>query len=281
MPRREFDSIGKYLIQQQGQGILLLGEALGVRLCHPLQAEFVQPRRLPDGLLDVFFHGRQEPDRFLIELATYPRKRVLQQALDDLTLARMHFRQLPELLIVVLQPGRRSHVPLRYVQRSRLGWSSLAGAWKVVELWTLAAERLLAAGDVGVVPWVPLMRFDGPPEELLECCRERIEAQAHPHDRANLLAVSQVLAQLKFPQPELLALLGGSEVMIESPLINELVAKARQEDIVEILKDRFQKVPGDIVTRLHAVVKERKLKELLRLAWRCPDLEAFRERLLS
>jgi hypothetical protein len=188
---------------------------------------------------------------------------------------------LPELLIVVLQPGRRSHVPLRYVQRSRLGWSSLAGAWKVVELWTLVAERLLAAGDVGVVPWVPLMRFGGPPEELLERCRERIEAQAHANDRANLLAVSQVLAQLKFPQPEMLALLGGSEVMIESPLINELLAKKGQEYILGVLKRRFQKVPGDIATRLQPVVKDKELKQLLFFATDCPSLEAFRERLLS
>ncbi|NJO33733.1 MAG: AAA family ATPase [Rhodospirillales bacterium] len=33
--------------------------------------------------------------------------------------------------------------------RSRLGWSRLVGGWKVVELWTLSAEELLAAGDVG------------------------------------------------------------------------------------------------------------------------------------
>jgi len=37
--------------------------------------------------------------------------------------------------------------------RSRLQWSRLACGWKVVELWQLAAEELLAAGDVGLVPW--------------------------------------------------------------------------------------------------------------------------------
>jgi hypothetical protein len=281
MPRHEFDKSSKYMVQQHGKGILLFGGARGVRLCRALQAELVQPRRLPDGLLEVFFQGREEPDRFLIEVATYPEKRVLQQALDDLMLATMHFKEPPELQIVVLQPKGRFRIPRRHERRSRLGWSSLAGGWNVVELWTLEADELLAAGDVGVVPWVPLSRFDGPPEDLLERCRERIEAQAHPKDRADLLAVSQVLTRLRFPQPEMLALLGGSEAMIESPLIQELLAKTRQEDIVDNLTVRFGKVPSDITTRLRAVLKEKELKALHRFAIQCPDLEAFRDRLLS
>jgi hypothetical protein len=281
MPRHEFDKSSKYLVQQQGKGILFLGGARGVRLCRALSAELVQPRRLPDGLLEVSFHGRDKPDHFLIEVATFPEKRVLQQALDDLTLAAVYFGRLPELLVVVLQPKGRFRVSRRHERQSRLGWSSLAGGWNVVELWALAAEDLLAAGDVGVVPWVPLTRFNGPPEELLERCRERIEAQARGDERANLLAVSQVLARLKFPQPELLALLGGQRAMIESPLITELLVKTRQDDIVEVLAGRFGKVPHEIVTRLRSVVKERELKALIRFAVRCPDLKEFRERLLS
>jgi hypothetical protein len=205
----------------------------------------------------------------------------LQQALDDLTLATVHFRQPPELLIVVLCPKGRYRVTQQHERRSRLGWSSLAGAWNVVELWTLEAEELLAAGDIGVVPWVPLTRFDGPPEDLLDRCRQRIETQAHPKDQANLLAVSQVLTRLKFPHPEMLALLGGSEVMIESPLITELLAKRTQENILKVLKRRFGKLPHEIATRLRAVVREKELDDLLGLAADCPSLEAFRERLLS
>jgi hypothetical protein len=44
------------------------------------------------------------------------------------------------------------------------------------------------------VPWVTLMQFDGPPEALLERCAEKIEREAsHARERADLLAVSQVL----------------------------------------------------------------------------------------
>jgi hypothetical protein len=31
-------------------------------------------------------------------------------------------------------------------------------------LWTLPAAEFLAEGEVGVVPWVPLMHFEGAPE---------------------------------------------------------------------------------------------------------------------
>ena len=32
----------------------------------------------------------------------------------------------------------------------------------------MPAEDLLAAGDVGLIPWVPLTEYDGPAETLLE-----------------------------------------------------------------------------------------------------------------
>jgi hypothetical protein len=281
MPHHEFDKSSKYLVQRQGQGVLWLGGARDVRLCRALQAELVQPRQLPDGLLEVFFHGRSKPDYVLVEVATYPEKRVAQQALADLTLAHLYLRVVPELLILVLHPKGRFHVSGRHEVRSRLGWSQLGCGWKVVELWTLSAEELLAAGNVGVVPWVPLSKFDGPPEPLLERCRERIEQQAHPEDRANLLAVAQVLAKLRFPQPELLNLLGGTKVMIESPLIKELLAEEKQAAIGRALTVRFGKVPAEVTRRLRSVVTEKKLRELFDYAIVCPDIASFREQLLS
>jgi hypothetical protein len=81
----------------------------------------------------------------------------------------------------------------------------------------------------------------------------------------------------------MLALRGGETVVIQikSPLINELLAKARQEYIVDVLTARFGKVPRDIRIRLSAVIKEKELKALHRFAAQCPTLEAFRERLPS
>ena len=269
------------MLRNYGKGILLLGRAQGVRSCRAVAADIVQPSKLPDGLLEVTFEGQKKPDHVLIEVATYPERRAVKQAMDDLTLATAALGRAPDVLVLVLHPKGRYRIPTRHEVKGRLGWSRLLGEWKVVELWDLDAEELLAGGDVGVVPWVPLARYEGEPAALLERCRERIEAQAQAKDRADLLAVSQVFARLKFPDPNLLALLGGERVMIESPLIQELVADRRRKDILEFLQERFGSVPREIPTLLESVTKEKRLTELVRLAARCPDLKAFRERLLS
>jgi hypothetical protein len=281
MPRHTFDKRSKWLVQRHGQAILFLGGARGVRRCRALQAEVVQPRQLPDGLLEVLFQGRKKPDHVLVEVATHPEKRVPKQVLDDLLLTYAQLRVLPELLTLVLHPRGQFRVSGKQELQSRLQWSKLTWEWKVVELWTLPAEELLTAGDVGLIPWVPLTHFQGPPEALLEQCRQRIEQQAHPQDQANLLAVSQVLARLRFKDPELLSLLGGIRVMIESPLIKEIEAERDRNAILRILTKRFGVVPPDVTTHPRRITKERKLEELMDHAVDCPDLEAFRIRLLS
>jgi len=279
--RQEFDKSSKYMVQKQAGGILFLGGARDVVRYSAKQAELVQPRRLPDGLLEVYFRGRDEPDHVLVEIATYPEKRVAEQVTDDVMLTYQHFRKLPEVLTLVLHPRGQVEVTGRHEVQSRLGWASFGCTWKVVELWKVPAEELLAANDVGLIPWVPLTKFDSPPEAILTQCRQRIEQQAHPDDQANLLAVSQVLAQLRFANPDFIALLGGKKAMIESPLIEEIMAETRQETILDVLRGRFGEPSVEVTTLLRAVRKSDKLSELAKYAGACPDLEAFRNRLLS
>ena len=145
----------------------------------------------------------------------------------------------------------------------------------------MSAEEFLATGDVGVVPWVPLMQFDGQPETLLERCAEKIERKARPKDRADLLAVSEVMTGLRFPDPEMLSFFGGLETMIESPLLEKLMAMRAHDLILDSLKLRFGSVPREITKHLREVVEERKLHDSNRVANTCSDLEVFREKLLS
>src|SRR4051794_1837654 len=122
MPRHAFDKGGKYLVQQQTRGVLLLGGATGVRSCKAIQAELVQPRQLPDGLIEVYFDGQKKPDHVLVEIATYPEKRALDQALDDLALARQFLKgKLPEMLMIVLCPKGKFRITGQHSTGSRLG----------------------------------------------------------------------------------------------------------------------------------------------------------------
>jgi len=75
-----------------------------------------------------------------------------------------------------------------------------------VELWTIPAEELLEAGDVGLIPWVPLTDFAAPPETMLRRCREAVETHAPPAEKANLLAVTQVFSFLRYNDLAILAI---------------------------------------------------------------------------
>ncbi len=181
----DYDRSSKWLIQHRGNSILRLGGVHRIQSWRPLQAEVVQPRQLPDGLLEI-----------------------------------------------------------------------------------------------GLIPWVPLTQFEGPPDPILRECRERIDQQAAADEKANLLAVSQVLARLRYNDLQLLSIFGGSRIMIESPLIQELMAENGQKYILTVLETRFGTVPEELAVELRGVMDEQKLRELTRLAVKCSDLAAFRAKLV-
>jgi hypothetical protein len=281
MARQRYDISSHWLLHNQGKGALLVGGIKGVSRIDPRPGEITQVRKYPDGLLRVFFTGQRKPHHVLVEVATYAEERALRQALDDLALAYSALGYLPELLMLVLRPKGSVRIGGKHEVRSKMGLSRLGAEWKPVELWTLSAEEFLAEGDVGVVPWVPLMHFDGPPEALLERCARKIEREAHPKDRADLLAVSQVLAPLRFPNPELVNLLGGRQAMIESPVLVKMMAERAHKMILAVLKGRFGSVPRDVTKHLNSILDEEKLTALNLLAATCPDMAAFRDALLS
>jgi hypothetical protein len=78
----------------------------------------------------------------------------------------------------------------------------------------------------------------------------------------------------------LTAIFGGRQVLIESPLIQEIVDEAKREqahkDILQGLQERFGPVPEDLASHVRAIPDEQRLRLLLRHAWQCSDLGAFR-----
>jgi hypothetical protein len=197
---------------------------------------------------------------------------VTEQVVRDTMAVYLDRRVIPEVLTLVLHPRRQVRVSGSEEMASRRGWTRLVCAWRVVELWTLPAESLLAMGDVGVVPWVPLAQSDRPPDVLLRECRERIDRQAPPDEHANLLAVAQVLARLRYNDPGILSIFGGRHAMIESPLIQELMAERVHNVILRFLTARFGSVPPEIEGAVRAVQDESSLDNLVEWAALCPRL---------
>jgi hypothetical protein len=110
-----------------------------------------------------------------------------------------------------------------------------------------------------------------------------------------VIAVSQILASLRYNDRWLFTFFRGKEGMIESPYLNEIieeqvnlrvgkaVAKARvsqlRQDIPRILRDRFGALPAEFGAELDKVTDIAELHALADWAERCSDLDAFRQRL--
>ena len=155
---------------------------------------------------------------------------------------------LPEVVVLFLHPKGNVAAAAATTLSSPRSWTNWQVSWKAVELWNVPAEVLLQAGDVGLIPWVPLAHFDGPPEPIFPHVPRPHRSRSAPADeRENLLAVTQLLARLRYNDSRLFELFGGRRAMIESPVLQELkaewtregsIATARQ-DIVRVLTARF------------------------------------------
>ena len=146
-------------------------------------------------------------------------------------------------------------------------------------MWDLKASDLLKSDDVGLVPWIPLMKHRRNPERILRECRDRIERLAPPEERINFLAVTQVLAGLRYNEPGLFEILGGEQAMIESPVLDRFAARIQAETlqnaIVAELTGRFRDVPGDVISKVKTIEAETPLRHLFGAAVRCKNLPEF------
>jgi hypothetical protein len=287
MERFKYDRSSKWMIEHHGDAILRIGGVHDLQAWRPGPAEVVQPRQMPDGLLEVRRAGDDKFYPYVVEIETYPKSDTPTKLLDDIMLVCQARGAPPGVIVLVLHPKGDVEIKDSDEAKSRGGLTRLRGTWQVVKLWEVPAADLLATGDPGVMPWVPLARIDGPPEPVLQQCRRIIDERARPEEHANLLAVSQVLGGLRYNVATLRAIFGGKEKMIESPVLQELIAEQRaeakvqtqHEAILDVLEARFGPVPAEVRSSLMRVTGEQRLRELIRQAAQCPDLDTFRHHL--
>ena len=132
-----------------------------------------------------------------------------------------------------------------------------------------------------------LARSPEPAEALAHRCRDAIDQHAPAGEKENLLAVVQVLARLRYNDPRVFDILGGKRIMIESPLIDEIVSEAvtetegeaRHELIIEFLRARFYAVPSELERRIRSVQDKDGLARLTRSAATCRNLVSFSQSL--
>jgi hypothetical protein len=278
----DYDKSSKWLIQHHGDSILRMAGVGDIASWTPLQAELVQSRRLPDGVIEVVQRGESGPDVYILEIATYPDARVPSQAVRDAALVYLDRDVIPEVVVLFLQPKGKIAAADSATLQSRNGWTTWRLSWKAVKLWEVPAEELLATGDVGMIPWVPLAHFDGSPEPIVRRCRDRIDQEAPAKEHENLLAVTQVLLGLRYNElglrERLRDLLGGRHAMIESPVLQEFIAETKQKYIINVLTTRFGARADSVEIELKAITDNR-LDELLKLAVKCRTIASFKRQL--
>jgi hypothetical protein len=283
--RFRYDRSSKWLIESHGDGILRISGIRDVQAWRPRAPEVVQPRQMPDGLLDVRRGGDSRFYPYIVEIETYPKSDTPKKLLDDIVLVWQARGVVPDVIVLVLYPFGNVEIKDSDEAESHGKLTKVRGSWHIVKLWELPAAELLAMGDPGVMPWVPLTRIDGPPEAVLQECRRVIDERARPEEHANLLAVSQILGGLRYNAATLRAVFGGREKMIESPVLQELIAETTAEtthkNIMTFLKARLGPVPAEVGAALRRITDEQRLERLVEHAARCPDLDAFRRELGS
>lgn len=229
----KYDAGSKWLIQHHGESLLRLAGVHDLVSWKAVQAETVVPRRIPDGLIEAHVRERAEPILFALEISAYPYTRLARQILEDAVLIYLARGAVPEVVALVLRRRGRKPAPSELFLRSQGGTTAIRVTWKVVEVWKIPAADLLAAGDLGLIPLVPLSAIDGPMEPYLDECRARIERDAPEDEREDLRVVTHFFAGLEYNDPRLFEKLGGNREMLKtgSPLLRELFEEVTREGL--------------------------------------------------
>ena len=277
------DRGSKWLIENFGDAILKLAGYTGFHEWKHKPSEVVAPRRFPDGLMQVRFAGQSEFALVLVEIESYPNADADRQVLEDVALIYLEHHRVPEVISLVLKQKGHQRVSGQCERTSQLGHTRLSGTWPVIELWEWEAEELFADGDIGLIPWATLARSDQPAEVLVARCVDRIREVPNETKRAALLAVTEILAGLAYPTQRFPNLFGGTQPMLESPIIDEAIEFVRlrtiRENVRDVLETRFGPIASEQLAHMRIIQDGDRLKELIRFASKCPTLEAFLEEL--
>jgi hypothetical protein len=93
-----------------------------------------------------------------------PKLRVREQVLRGTAFFYLDRQVLPDVLVLFLRPRGKATAAESVTLCSPARLTKWDLSWKAVKLWEVPAEQLLAAGDVGLIPWMPLAQVEESPE---------------------------------------------------------------------------------------------------------------------
>ena len=194
--------------------------------------------------------------------------------------------------VIYLRPDAGRRDPGYYIQK-RPGYP-IAIHYRVIRLIEIEGERVLNAGQSGLIPFTPLMKSpegmasDAWLHQCIHTARTRPIARSY---RADYLAGMVALSELVYESEVISGIIfkeGIMDLIRESSLFQSLTQQSREEareqgvrqraieDILEVLEIRFDLSEAHpLSTRITAIDDLQHLKQLHRAAIQVPNLEAF------
>ncbi len=307
-PAQSYDKLFKVLLDRYPNAIVewLLGKP--VQSVSALESSYplVQRRSTdkvyevhPEGAQGIALHIEVQLDRrpnTPLRMAEY--SGVLIRAFAD----AIERGLLPASVVIYLDPAVYVEDTGRFHVLGALSYQFLVD-YKVVKLWEISPEPILAAGSPGLLPLVPLM--SGNPRELMVRSVDKIrrvpEAELEGLDRGFLLETMAILARRVLMQTEIEKLLnsdpefvkldacywigkkdghgeGKVEGIVEGKIEGKVEGKALayQSSIRKILESRFGLLPAELTESLESIFDVARLEPLVVEALRAADLDTFR-----
>jgi hypothetical protein len=165
-------------------------------------------------------------------------------------------------VVVLLRPAVDGPELTGEYERAVPGWGrSLWFRYKVIRVWELPPDRLLAAG-LPVLPLAPVSRVpDERLPEILTAVAERLRDEAGPEWKATLWAATEILLGLYHPKErvqeltkEITAMILGIRGIEESSVYQDIFAKGELEEARKILLRQGRKKLGQPDERVLALV---------------------------
>lgn len=159
--------------------------------------------------------------------------------------------------------------------------------YRQINLQDMPGRDFLYRAPVGILPLVPLMRLDDPPEQVLEKCVQRFVQEVKPNsDRDVLYVALAALSSLRFPKELILKVL--EVIKLENlPLFDGIREEwksrgkiiGRVDSIMDALEENTGNRPVELAERLSVIEEDYLLKDLLRTAIKATTLEQFVKKL--
>jgi predicted transposase YdaD len=185
--------------------------------------------------------------------------------------------------LVLLREGGK---PKDTLEMKALAKEVLRFEFTIVPAWEVDGERIVAGKLPGLYPLLPLMKSVEPEGRILERTQELIMNEIQGRERrADAYVALKVLAGIKYPLEVVEKILRRRDIMIESPVYEQILKEGREEgreetlknSVLAVLEARFEVMPQDIEEGVKAVEGLRQLEIILKRASVCKDLAEFRD----